>query len=574
MPRSSSLDPLSIEPENMAIDRMDEFMQKEDEDFNEEMENLEDWQKSKYGQQGDSYDPEKSTSPIYESMEDCYSTDKYLIGNAKQGESGKAQEEEIIHNGFNYGPYIKDKLGYVTNLGSKRQMHPSEQPAKRNKGKSTARILDHFDQPEECISTARDLLIKAAHLTDSRSKQTKILDLLNIFREYLEKDGNLPRDVSVLSSQLQRLEQTTQVLETTMKQTKVNNILSNKTTTQSREGNQGTKNAEGAQKQPQRPTQMTSKNPIPQINTEKKSWASIAGPSQVQEKSKGWTVISAKKKSMSSKPRTINRLILIQDPTTRQTLSPLQTRDKINQAFKARGVDGPVVATVSQTRKENIALTTTGPYSADFLLEKVDIWKNIAPHQLAMKDEPWYKVIIHGIPTTEFETIEDLSTISEEISTFNSGLKVIGQPYWITPEEKRRKQIAGSIVVAFETEEQARQAITRKLIVAGRSLKAEKYMNVPATTQCNHCQGYGHISTKCRWEAKCQFCAGQHNTQQHVCSQCNSIGKKCVHLIPKCANCGEAHTSEKETCAVRVSIVDRAAAHKEPTTRDESMESL
>ncbi|KAI1007265.1 hypothetical protein K3495_g951 [Podosphaera aphanis] len=151
-------------------------------------------------------------------------------------------------------------------------------------------------------------------------------------------------------------------------------------------------------------------------------------------------------------PRTVNRPILIQDPNARQTFSPLQIRYKINRAFKASKVDGPVVAVVSQTRKEKIALVTTGPYSADYLLEKLDIWKNIAPHQLAMKDESWYKVIIHGIPTTEFETIENLSTISEDKSTFNLGLKFIGQPYWITPEEKRRKQVVGSIVAAFETE--------------------------------------------------------------------------------------------------------------------------
>lgn len=311
-------------------------------------------------------------------------------------------------------------------------------------------------------------------------------------------------------------------------------------------------------------------NPMPQ----KRTWADIAGSSQNQGSKKEWTVVQPKNKSSGPKTRSINRLILIQDVQTRQPFSPLQTRDRINQAFRARGVEGPVVAIVSQTRRENIALTTTEPYSADFLLEKVDIWKNIAPHELAMKDEAWYKVIIHGIPTAEFPTMEDLRTIPEEISTFNQGLKVIGQPYWITPEEKRGAQVAGSIVVAFETEEQARQAISKNLIVAGRPLRAEKYMNIPATTQCNQCQGYGHISTKCRWDAKCQFCAGQHNTKQHVCTQCNIIGKKCVHLIPKCTNCGEAHTADKETCQVRVAIQARISAANEAQTRGESNEML
>ncbi|KAI0995229.1 hypothetical protein K3495_g12952 [Podosphaera aphanis] len=283
MPRPSSPDPLSIDSENMAIDRIDQFMQQEDEDFNEEMEDLEDWQKGKYGQQGEGYDPERAISPIFETMEDTYAPDQNLTGKSKQKESGNTQEEEMNHMASEAEPFTRDSFDYVSYPGSKRQIHSLGQPAKRNKGKNTARLIDLTDQPEECVSTARDLLIKAAHLTDSRSKQTKILDLLNIFREYLEKDGNLPRDVSVLSSQLQRLEQTTQVLQTTMKQTKLNNIQSN-ITTYARVGNQGTTNEESGQKQSQRPIQMTAKNPAPQVNLEKKTWASIAGPSQAQEK--------------------------------------------------------------------------------------------------------------------------------------------------------------------------------------------------------------------------------------------------------------------------------------------------
>ncbi|KAI1004884.1 hypothetical protein K3495_g3338 [Podosphaera aphanis] len=187
----------------------------------------------------------------------------------------------------------------------------------------------------------------------------------------------------------------------------------------------------------------------------------------------------------------------MQDQTTRLKFPPLQVRDKINQAFKAKRVEGPVVAIVSNTRKENIALTTTDQYSAEFFMEKVDIWKNLAPHVYAIKDEPWFKVVIDGVPTTEFGNIEELSSICEEIRVFNKGFHIIGQPYLLTPKETSN-QVAGSVVVAFETEAEARQATSKKLIISGRSLMAEKYLSIPATTQCSRCQRFGHMEKSCR----------------------------------------------------------------------------
>lgn len=101
------------------------------------------------------------------------------------------------------GPIIAENFDFTPGNGPKRAFNTFDKPLKRNKGKGPVTLLDQIEQSDECIATARDLLIKAAHLTDSRSKRTKILDLLNIFREYLEKDGNLPRDAPVLSAQLQ-----------------------------------------------------------------------------------------------------------------------------------------------------------------------------------------------------------------------------------------------------------------------------------------------------------------------------------------------------------------------------------
>ncbi len=44
---------------------------------------------------------------------------------------------------------------------------------------------------------------------------------------------------------------------------------------------------------------------------------------------------------------------------TKENFSPLLIGDNINKAFRARGVEGPVVDIVAKTRKDNLAITTT-----------------------------------------------------------------------------------------------------------------------------------------------------------------------------------------------------------------------
>jgi len=60
-----------------------------------------------------------------------------------------------------------------------------------------------------------------------------------------------------------------------------------------------------------------------------------------------------------------------------------------------------------------------------------------------------------------------MSLVVDEIQTFNKGLKPIGTPYWLTSSDKRQNQRAGSIVVAFATEDKANQAIRHRLYIGG-----------------------------------------------------------------------------------------------------------
>ena len=84
-------------------------------------------------------------------------------------------------------------------------------------------------------------------------------------------------------------------------------------------------------------------------------------------------------------------------------------------------------------------------------------------------DEPWHKVVLHGVPTDDFNTPEGMALVVDEIKTFN-GLTPIGTPYWLTPAEKRRDQQARSVAVTFATEEEASRAIRQRLYVSGISV--------------------------------------------------------------------------------------------------------
>ena len=75
-----------------------------------------------------------------------------------------------------------------------------------------------------------------------------------------------------------------------------------------------------------------------------------------------------------------------------------------------------------------------------------------------------------------------MSLVLEEIKTFNKDLKPIGLPYWLTSENNRANQRAGSIVVAFATETEATRAIRHRVYIGGISARAEKlYTTAPSS---------------------------------------------------------------------------------------------
>ena len=141
--------------------------------------------------------------------------------------------------------------------------------------------------------------------------------------------------------------------------------------------------------------------------------------------------------------------------------SPYVLRNAFNSAFASLGISQPVVSTVSlSTMRGNLTLCTMPDFDCEFLIKhsatlaSVLVANKMPSLTSVIKNENWYKVLVHGIPFRDFDTPTGMQLILDEIKTFNSGLTPIGTPYWATSREKRLSglQLAGLVVVVFPNE--------------------------------------------------------------------------------------------------------------------------
>lgn len=448
----------------------------------------------------------------------------------------KNQHENPENNGYKY-QQINDH---------NQSQNPNSMEFEHGFNEDPAIILSAFNGYEACLEAARNLLIKAAHQAPTKHKQTKVLDYLQEFRECLETESGPSRFKKSLDTQLQRIEQTTRILETSIQK----QVKPNVSHSQSRvPNNLNMDKTQNTYNRNQEANTLNDTEKEDHANLKPATYASILAKNNKMPAGKTQDWVTVEKKKHETRTRICRRLILLMEPETEAPV-PVTIRDNINRAFKDKGVSGPVIALVSITTNNNVALTTTHEFSADFLLEQQEVWAYTISYREAIKDVPWYKVIIHGLNISYFGN--DLSTfLPEEIELYNRGLKVIGQPFWATSQDRRQVQEFGSAVVAFSTEAEMNQAVSRRLTIGGQSLRAEKFLSVSPSSQCQICQGFGHHTDKCRNKMACKFCGKDHLSKDHLCSQCGTKGRPCSHLIPYCVNCKKSHQADTKSCEIR-----------------------
>jgi hypothetical protein len=461
-----------------------------------------------------------------------------------QPNSASAARLSRIQNGLKRGP---SSSNIDSDIDKEHQNHGNHHQY-QNQASNEAKLL---------IRQARSLIVKAISITPSHDQQSRLLDLVEIFREYTEF-GRIRHTSTLLASQVANLENATKRIELQAKtQAKTTSAKPTWAKIASQEPPQSEKDwtivshtkskNQGGNKGPS--TRDTSGN---SARATSKPGARATSGSSTRDTSSNSTR-DAKSMALSRKST-----FLLAHIEQASSFSAISVRNLLNTAFRSKGIKGLVISTVSLSSKGNIIVNTTPEFNSDFLVQNEAIIKGVLPSvKKIQKGEPWYKVIIHGIPIREFDTPEGMDLVLEEIKTFNKGLEPIGQPYWATSKEKRDSglQRAGSVVVAFPTENQANRAIKNRLLIAGISAKVVKYHTISSTVQCTKCAGYGHLDSICKRESKCLLCGEGHVTENHFCSICKKKGKKCPHVITKCSNClSTAHSASSKLCEVYLAI--------------------
>lgn len=439
----------------------------------------------------------------------------------------------------------KRHMPSITQQHQSQNLATNSGPILRNHSFSSA--PEHLGQMTPTILTvnqgvdqAMAALVKAAALA-AGEQQHNLLDLIEIFRDYTVSGRVQKKEANILSYQITKLDLLQKSL---IKSVSTQAKSAQKTPLQPQPA---TQQAKPAAWKPQ-PPQQSQNTPVP-------SWANTA--SQNIPKGNEWTEIKKKshtpvkpKNSLSSR-----QLVLVQNHATPRNIpfDPFTLRNKINKAFEVNGLNLPVVVSVTCSQAGNTVLTTTPDFNAAFLIEKKHIWEEFAQFQEAIPIQPWFKVAIHGIPTAT----EDLDVLGSEIRIFN-GLTIVGKPYWLSYESNRREKMTGSICVAFASQKDADQAIRRPFYIFGIPLKVEKAHSTPPSTQCKHCQRFGHTDTDCHHAIACKFCSAEHSTPQHSCNICNTKGRTCKHLIPKCANCTGPHMANSIDCETLLAVAAKS----------------
>jgi hypothetical protein len=209
----------------------------------------------------------------------------------------------------------------------------------------------------------------------------------------------------------------------------------------------------------------------------------------------------------------------------------------------------PVIAAITKSQKnENIILTTTESYSADFLIQNSQIWTKYFRFSTFYKDREWFKVVLHGIPTEIFNFSEGMKLLKQEIETFNGFYPI--NVYWISSAENRQSKKHGSVVVSFDSKEIVNKVLKQRLLIAGIAVRTAKFEEIKSSEQCQKCQKFGHSSNSCKNRPICQYCAENHITRLHRCTICEVFGQICIHTKLKCANCSQNHRANSIECEI------------------------
>jgi hypothetical protein len=181
-------------------------------------------------------------------------------------------------------------------------------------------------------------------------------------------------------------------------------------------------------------------------------------------------------------------------------------------------------------------------------------------------NEHWTKYLLHNVPTNA-----NLPAVRSEIKDTYPSLSLRQDPGWLVPTECRTNKPASTLVISLIGNVDYKCLGTSQLAICNRMCRIDEYYSWHPTSQCNHCQEFGHHPKLCKaQQPKCAVCVQNHTTKSYPCtiSSCRA-GAACTHPPIKCANCNNAHKANDHTCPIRIKYI---AQYQTKPIPDESME--
>src|SRR6266480_5483611 len=293
--------------------------------------------------------------------------------------------------------------------------------------------------------------------------------------------------------------------------------------------------------------------------TASKSYAQVAVSNSSEQ---NWQLVQNKKKTATAANKAANanaksvsfsyrekRLILLESKN--QEIDSMKIRNQINQDLEKQlklAVNKHVLAAITKSQiQQNVVLTTTDNYNADFLIQHEKIWSKFFKYATTRKDLAWHKIVAHDIFTDIFNCSKELDLLRQEIEIYNEIQSIAIN--WLSTSQNRQEKMHASAVIAFDSEKAAQKALKKRLLIADISIKTAVF-EAKSSEQCLKCQKLDHATIACKNKAVCQFCSQNHSTRLHICKICEVVESTCIHTALKCGNCADNHAANSKECTL------------------------
>ena len=162
---------------------------------------------------------------------------------------------------------------------------------------------------------------------------------------------------------------------------------------------------------------------------------------------------------------------------------------------------------------------------------------------------PAFRILIYRMRTRyDLRQATTRAKMQEENLKQYLNLKV-EQAVWLKSKKAKEGQRHSSAILAVQSKGQAREIVTKGLVLEGILLTAEVCYLQQRVVQCFICIQFGYTSIyykEVETETVCRTCSSQHKTNVYNSAIC------------KCSNCKGSHASQLKVCKVKQAAIAKA----------------